>query len=131
MLDMLLTSPHTTAGLLISFPHTKINFPANQKGYDNSKTTIGKLLAREIQIFRVHFSVIIFDLLFLKQVKTRPEQKLTRQIWIRLVEYSSAEVSDLSEGPRIDVKLIFYLVKEVKLICVRLIILCLRVPVMF
>ena len=41
------------------------------------------------------------------------KQKWTRQIWIRLVEYLSAEVSDPSEGPRIHGKLICYLVKEV------------------
>ena len=41
-----------------------------------------------------------------------PKQKYTRQNWIRLVEYSSAEVSDPSEGPRIDGKLIFYLVNS-------------------
>ena len=33
----------------------KTNLPANQKGYDNSKTTIGKLLARRTQIFQVSF----------------------------------------------------------------------------
>ena len=42
-----------------------------------------------------------------------PKQKGTRQIWIRLVQNSSAKVSDPSEGPRIDGKLVFYLVKEV------------------
>ena len=47
------------------------------------------------------------------------QQKCTRKIWICLVEYLSTEVSDPSEGPRIDGKLIFHLVKEVKLICVR------------
>ena len=29
----------------------KINLPANQKGYDNSEITVGKLSARTIQIF--------------------------------------------------------------------------------
>ena len=33
----------------------KINFPAHQKGYDNSETTIGKLLARRIQIYPDYF----------------------------------------------------------------------------
>ena len=44
----------------------KNNFPKNQKGYDKSETTVGKLLARRIQISRVYFSVVIFDLLFFK-----------------------------------------------------------------
>ena len=35
--------------------HKKINLPANQKGYNNSETTVGKLSARIIQIFRIHF----------------------------------------------------------------------------
>ena len=54
--------------------------------------------------------------------------KGTRQIWIRLVEYCSSEVSDPSEVPWIVGKLIFWLVKGVKLICVRSIITCLCVP---
>ena len=32
-----------------------INLPTNQKGYDTFKTIVGKLLARRIQIFPVHF----------------------------------------------------------------------------
>ena len=32
-----------------------INLPSNQKGYDNSETTVGKLLARIIQIFPGNF----------------------------------------------------------------------------
>ena len=38
----------------------KINSPTNQKGYDNSETTVGKLSARKIQIFQVHYCVIHF-----------------------------------------------------------------------
>ena len=49
-----------TAGLTISETHTKINLSANQKGYDNSETTVGKLSAKRIQIFQVYFFVIIF-----------------------------------------------------------------------
>ena len=47
------------------------------------------------------------------------EQKDTRQIWIRPIEYSSAEVSGPSEVPWFVGKQFFKLVKEVKLICVR------------
>ena len=65
--------------------------------------------------------MIIFDLLFLKQVKAWPQQKYTQQIWIHLVEYSSFKVSGPSEVPRFVLKLIFYLVKEVKLARVSLI----------
>ena len=35
------------------------------------------------------------------------KQKCIRQIWIRLVEYSSAEVSDPPDVPQFDGKLIF------------------------
>ena len=35
------------------------------------------------------------------------KQKWTHQIWIRLVEYNSSKVSDPSEVPRINGKLIF------------------------
>ena len=45
--------------------HTqKMNLPTNQKGYDNSETTVGKLLARKIRIFQVYFLWSFFDLLF-------------------------------------------------------------------
>ena len=50
---------------------------------------------------------IIFDLLIFETSKNMRPQKHTRQIWIRLVEYSSSEVSDPSEMPRIDDKLVF------------------------
>ena len=36
----------------------KINLPANRKSYDNSETTVGQLLVRRIQIFRVYFCKI-------------------------------------------------------------------------
>ena len=86
----------------------KINLPANQKGYDNSETTIGKFSARRIQIFQVPFSMIIFwSLIFLNKWKDGPNKKGTRQIWIRLVEYSSFEVSGPSEVPRFVGKLMF------------------------
>ena len=49
-----------TAGLPISQAHTKNYLPANQKGYDNSETTVGKLSAGRTQIFPVPFSVIVF-----------------------------------------------------------------------
>ena len=62
---------------------------------------------REFRSSGFHFLWSFFDLFFLKQVKTWPEQKYTRQILIRLVVYSSAEVSDRSEVPRINGKLFF------------------------
>ena len=65
-----------TPGLLISETHTKNNFLANQKGCDDSETTIGKLSARRIQFFRVHFSVTIFDLLFLKTSENMAPTKM-------------------------------------------------------
>ena len=36
----------------------RINLPVNQKGWDNSETTIGKLSVRKIQIYRVFFGKI-------------------------------------------------------------------------
>ena len=49
-----------------------------------------------------HFLWSFVDLLFLKQVKIWSQQKGTRQIWIRLIKYSSFEVSDPSEVPWIN-----------------------------
>ena len=45
-----------TAGLCVSV--------MNHKGYDTFETTVGKLSARIIQIFRVHFCVIHFLIFF-------------------------------------------------------------------
>ena len=45
----------------------KINFPANQKGYDNSKTTVGRLSAKRIQIFRVQFCLDVVWKVILKR----------------------------------------------------------------
>ena len=39
---------------------TKINSPTDQKGYDSSETTVGKLSTRRIQIFLIHFCLIHF-----------------------------------------------------------------------
>ena len=50
------------------------------------------------------------------------------QIWIHLIEYSSAEVSDPSEVPPFVQELIFNVFQEVKLIYVRSIKVCSRVP---
>ena len=60
------TSSENTAGLPMSYPHTKKQFAANRKGCDNSETTAGKRSARRIQIFWVPFSVIIFWSLIFK-----------------------------------------------------------------
>ena len=64
------------AGLPISETRTKnFNLPENQKGYDNSETTDEKLSARRIRIFRVPFSVIIFQPPILKLVDTSVLEK--------------------------------------------------------
>ena len=44
----------------------KVNLPTNHKGYDNSETTVGKLSAKRIQIFRVQKCCFMFHLLFQK-----------------------------------------------------------------
>ena len=61
----------------------------------------------EFKSFRYIFLWQSFDLLFLKQVKTRLQQKYTRKIWIHLTKYSSSEVSDRSEVPRMFGKWMF------------------------
>ena len=71
-----------TAGLQISYTHTKyINLPMNQKSYNNSKTTVGKLSTRRVQICRIYFCAIHFC--------------------------SSAKISGPSEMPRFVGKLFF------------------------
>ena len=56
------------------------------------------------------------------------ERHWTKQNRIRVVEYSRFEVSDPSEVPRFVRELIFNVFQEVKLICVRSIKSCSRVP---
>ena len=85
----------------------KINFQKNQKGYDYSETTIGKLSARKIQIFQVYLCVIHFHFFFKITFQIMLKQKYTRQIWIHLVKYSSADVADPSEVPRFVIKTFF------------------------
>ena len=78
----------------------KINNRTNQKGYGNSETTIGKLLMRKIQIYLVKFCKSHFDLFFKITFQIMPEHHWTKQNRIRVVEYSSTEVSNPSEMPR-------------------------------
>ena len=73
----------------------------------------------------------IFDIFFKITFQIISEHDWTKQNRIRLVEYSCSEVSGPSEVPRFVRELIFKLFKEVKLICVCLIIPCSRVPAIF
>ena len=91
-----------------SLSRQKFNFPANQKGYDNFETTIGKLLARRIQICLVQFYKSHFWPLFFKiTFQIMSERHSTKQNRIRVVKYSSFEVSDPCEVPLIAGKLFF------------------------
>ena len=74
------------------------------------------------------FCVIHFDLFFRITFQIAPEPKCTQKNRMRLVEHSCSEVSDPFEVPWFVRESIFKVVQEVKLICVRLIISCLRVP---
>ena len=75
------------------------------------------------------FVKFIFGLSFFKHVKTGLQQKYSEQNRIRLVKYSSAEVTDPSEVPWFARELIFKVIKEVNLICLRSMASCSRVPV--
>ena len=65
-----------------------------RKGYDNSETTVGKLLVRRIKIC---FDILLPDPFLTSYFKIISqitfEQNYTKQIWLRLVEYSCHEVS--------------------------------------
>ena len=54
----------------------KIHFASNQKDYDNSETTVGKLLARRIRICRVYFLWSTFDLLIFKTSENMASTKI-------------------------------------------------------
>ena len=78
--------------------------------------------------FWVYFCVVHFlPLIFKTTSQITPKQKYNKN-QIRLVKYSCTEVSGPSDVTRFVRELIFYLVKELKLICVHSIILCPRVP---
>ena len=109
----------------------KFNLTTNQKGCDNSETIVGKLLARRIQICWVYFCVIHISPFFRNNFLNNVWTKVVPAKLDGLVKYSSAEVSDSSEVPQFFGKLIFWLVQEVKLICVCSIISCSRIPAIF
>ena len=78
----------------------KIKSRTNQKGYDKSETTVGKLPARRVQIFRARFCIIHFELFFKKTFQIMSEPKFNQKNWFDLVEYSCTKVSGSSEVPR-------------------------------
>ena len=75
------------------------NEPKRLHIYDKSETPYEKLSMRRIQICLVHFCVIHFDLFFSITFQITSRQKQSRKSQIRLVKYSGAKVSDLSESP--------------------------------
>ena len=54
----------------------KINFPTNQKGYDNSETTVGKLSTIKNRSSEYIFLMSFFDLLFLKTSENMDPTKI-------------------------------------------------------
>ena len=54
----------------------KINFPTNQKGYDGSETTVGKLLTRKNRSAGPIFVKTIFGLLFFETCENRVPTKI-------------------------------------------------------
>ena len=91
-----------TAGLPISETHTKNRFANEPEGLQQFQDRRWKALGKDNSDLP---GTLLCDYFltsyFLKHVKTWPEQKCTRQIWIRLVEYSSSEVSDPSDRARV------------------------------
>ena len=124
----------STAGLDPKYKHTKDQFARKpNKGYNKSETTHEKLPASRIQSWWVYFCVVqVFTSFFKITFEITPKQTYIEQVWIRLVQYSCVEDSDLSDLPRIDwCQIDFQLFQEVKLICVRSIISCLCIPAIF
>ena len=98
-----------TAGLPISETHTKNRFSNKPEGL---LTTIARpplessRRGKSKPVLSI-FVKFIFDLFFQNNFPTSVQRKKSKQIWIRLVEYSSSEVSGPSEVPRFVGKLIF------------------------
>ena len=72
---------------------------------EESKTGVGFKIG--LQIFWVQFCIIHLTSFFKITFQITSEQKWTQKIWIRLVKYSCAKISDLSEVPRLGGNLIF------------------------
>ena len=70
-----LANPLIPYGLDAQHEPTKNDLPANQKGYDNSKTTVEKLSARRIQICGDYFVSSIFTSFFKMFFLIMSEQK--------------------------------------------------------
>ena len=119
----------STAGLDLQYTNTKNKFPKKSEGLRQIRDHCWKALGKDNLNMLCLFLCDPFWHIFNITFQITSKQKQTSQIQIRLVEYSSFEVSDPSEVPRFLTKLIFQLVKEVKLICVRSIKSCSRVSV--
>ena len=92
-------------------------------------------LSSSLAVFRCvvlcSFIHVILTSFFKVTFQTMSEHHWTKQNWIRVVEYSCSKVSCPSEVPRCVRELIFKVIKEAKLICVRSIISCSRVLTKF
>ena len=55
-----------------------INLPENQKNYDNSETTVGKLSMRRIQIYPDYFCLGIILKVILNNFQNNAETKILR-----------------------------------------------------
>ena len=99
---------YATAGLDVQYEPTKNQFFNEPEGLRHFRDHRWKALGEENpDLLGIFFSDHFLTSIFFKQVKAWPQQKYTQQIWIRLVEYSSSEVSGPSEVPRFVFKLIF------------------------
>ena len=103
-----LNTSESTAGLDAQYEPTKNQFQNEPEGLRQFQDHHRKAFGEENPnilgpILYDHFLASYFS----KDVKNGPQQTWTRKNWIRLVKYSSAEVSDPSEVPRFVRELIF------------------------
>ena len=92
-----------------------------RKGYNKTKTNVGKLLARRIQTFRLYFCVIIFwPLIFQNKWKYVPNANIPGRFGFALSNTCLPRSEILLRSLFLLAN--WFLVKEVQLICARLII---------
>ena len=83
----------------------KINLSASQEGYNETETTNGKLLTRNIQ---GQYSIFMFFGKFMLKIDEKNLHKTwSPHHWIHLIESSSIEILGTLEVPSFVVKLIF------------------------
>ena len=121
-----------TAGLDPRCTNTKNQFPNEPEGLRQFRDQRWKALGEKIQIFWVQFCIIIFwPLIFQNMLKLGLNKVEPKRTGVALPNTPMLRGLRSIWGALVCAGIDFYVVKEVKLICLHLIISCSRVPAIF